>query len=320
MSQNISILYVGLDVAKLTFVVHWQGRIHQLSNDPKGHARLVALLTASSATPVTIHVILEATGGYEQPIVRALHQAGLLVSVILPNRVRHFAKGHGRLAKTDPIDASMLTLYGQSVKPKPTAPTSALALELAELVTQRRQLVQQLVMLKNQGAHFLSKTARRINRSLEQQLTKQITALESALAKLLAKDADLRQRTERFQQVKGIGPVVAAVLVAEMPELGSLRQSEAAALAGVAPYNADSSTIHGARHISGGRTHARSALYMAALTACRWDPVLKAFYQHLLSKGKAKLVALTAVMRKLIVLLNHMLKHPEFTLQKAPAK
>jgi transposase len=315
MSQNNPIIHVGLDVAKASFVVDLQGRCQQLTNDAQGHGRLCRLLPQ---LPAPVHVVLEATGGYEQPIVAALHQAQIALSVVLPGRVRAFAKARGQRAKTDPIDAALLSAYGQAIVPAPTPPRSAHAQLLQETVRQRQQLVELRTQLQNQAAHDVSAQAQKRHARLRKALDKEIADCEQHMARLQAEDPQLTQRAQRLQEVPGVGPIVAAVLVAEFPELGSLPPGEVAALAGLAPYNCDSGPRKGTRHIAGGRAPVRRALYMAALTARRKDGILKTFYEGLLQRGKPKLVALTAVMRKLIVLLNRLLKDPTFQLQPPP--
>ena len=313
MNQNQSPVYVGLDVAKKTFVVHFQGRCHSFPNDAAGHARLLRLLEKGDGGAV--HIVLEATGGYEHPIVQALHEASLAVSVVLPGRVRAYAKALGLRAKTDPIDAAVLTAFGEATKPLPTKPRSTLEQTLVETVRQRQQLVEIQTQLKNQAPHCVSAPAQKRNARLQRAFAKEIKDCEQKITQLQAQDAPLQQRAARLQEVAGVGPTVAAVLLAELPELGSVSIEEIAALAGVAPYNCDSGPFTGVRHIAGGRAAVRRALYMAALTACRKDGILKAFYEGLVARGKAKLVALTAVMRKLVVLLNRLLKDPAFQLQ-----
>jgi transposase len=312
MSQNIPILYVGLDVAKDTFVLHLEGSTHELAQDARGYARLRRLL-AKAKRPV--HLVLEASGGYEQPLVRCLHAAALPLSVVLPSRVRSFARALGLRAKTDPIDAALLSAYGEAIKPDPTVPLSPAAQALQETLRQRQQFVEILTQLKNQAAHASTPPAQKRNQTAQRALARQVADCEAQLAELVAADPLLQARAQRLQEVDGVGPIVAAVLLAEMSELGSLSAEEAAALAGVAPYNCDSGPFSGTRRIAGGRAPVRRALYMAALTARRKDGVLKDFYERLLARGKKKLVALTAVMRKLIVLLNRLLKDPGFQLQ-----
>jgi len=313
MSQNIPILYTGLDVAKLSFVVHFQDQCHEFANDAQGRKRLVRLLSKAGG----VHVVMEATAGYEQPIVAALHEAQIAVSVILPMRIRAHAKALGRHAKTDPIDAAVLTSFGYAVKPSPTLPRPPLEMAIVEVMRQRQQFVELMTQLKNQACHCASASAQKRNAALQRALSLQLKSCLKELAELQAQDDKLTARSARLQEVDGVGPIVAAVLIADMPELGSLSDEEAASLAGTAPHPCDSGPYRGARHIGGGRGPVRRALYMAALTARRKDGILKRFYERLIAKGKPKLVALVAVMRKLIVLLNRMLKNPEFKLQTA---
>lgn len=312
MSQNNpSIIYAGLDVAKDSLVLDFQGRTHTLSNDPGGHAKLVGLL----AVVANLHVVLEATGGYEQAAARALHAAGLALSIVEPSRVRAFARAKGLRAKTDPIDASVLRIFGEAIAPAATPAPTELQQHLGEWVVRRRQLVEFLVAETNRCAHYIQASVRRQVAALLRSLRTQIARCDAAIAQLIAQDQPTAARAARLQQVPGVGAVTAATLLAEMPELGTLSDEGAAALAGLAPYNRDSGPWAGTRRIAGGRAPVRCALYMAALSAARHDPILKAFRQRLLDAGKKKMVALTALMRKLIVLLNRMLKNPDFQLR-----
>jgi len=311
MSQNShSIIYAGLDVAKDSLVLDLQGHTYTLANDARGHARLVSLL----ASLPHLHVVLEATGGYEQPAARALHAAGIALSILEPSRVRAFARAKGLRAKTDPIDAAVLRVFGEAIAPAPTPAPSELQQQLGEWVARRRQLVEFLVAETNRSAHYLQTAVRRQAATLLRSLRAQIARCDEAIATLIAQDQPTAARAARLQQVPGVGAVTAAVLLAEMPELGTLSNQGAAALAGLAPYNRDSGPWAGTRRIAGGRAPVRCALFMAALTAARHDPILKAFRHRLLAAGKKKMVALTAVMRKLIVLLNRLLKDPNFHL------
>jgi len=314
MSQNPSTLYVGLDVAKRSFVVHCQERCLELSNDAAGHRRLLRLL---AKLPGPVHVVMEATGGYEAPIVAALHQGQILCSVVLPGRVRAYAKACGILAKSDPIDAALLSAYGRAIQPQPTLPRTAHQQALLECVRQRQQLVDLRTQMQNQIAHLQSATAQKRHGKVLKALDVQIADCQRQLAQLQKADPEHEQRALRLQQVTGVGPIIAATLLAEMPELGSLRQEEPAALAGVAPYDCDSGPRKGSRHIAGGRAPVRRALYLAAMTARRYDGIFKRGYENLLARGKPKLVALTALMRKLILLLNRLLRDPAFQLQNA---
>jgi transposase len=323
MSQNNNnnlTLYGGVDIAKSTLELNVGAASSSLTNDLKGHARILKLLTAAEAARpgYKIHVIVEATGGYEAALVEALHRAGRRVSVIQPSRVRHFANAKNKRAKSDPIDAAILAAFGEAIQPPPTPPPSAAQTHLVKLVGRRAQLLDTRTAELNRSAHYNDKLLRTQSRQLLALLTRQIAHCDRAIAAQLAADEAMKVRAERVQQVPGIGPVVAAILQAHMPELGSLKEGEAAALAGLAPYNQDSGPRKGPRRIWGGRAPVRCALYMAALSAVRHDAILRDFYARLCAAGKKPLVALTAVMRKLVVLLNHMLSKPTFKLAVRP--
>lgn len=314
MSQhNPTIIYAGLDVAKDSLALDFQGRAHALPNDAKGHARLLALLGKAE----NVHVVLEATGGYEQPAVATLHAAGIALSVLQPARVRAFARAKGLRAKTDPIDAAVLRAFGEAICPPASAAPTAPQQRLGELVLRRRQLLEFTTAEANRSAHYRDPLTRRQAAAALKMLRGQIAQCEEAIAALLAADAAMSARAARLQEVPGVAVITASTLLAEMPELGTLSDQSAAALAGVAPYNRDSGPFAGTRRISGGRAPVRCALYMASLSAARHDPILRAFHQRLLAAGKKPKVALTAVMRKLIVLLNHLLKNPAFHLRAA---
>jgi len=311
MSQNnASILYVGLDVAKLALQLHLAGRFHSLPNDPKGFTQLLKLLRPHP----NAHLVCEATGGYEQPVVRALQAADIPVSIIEAGRVRHFALAQGRRAKTDPIDAAVLSGYGAAFQPASTPALGPQQRQLADWSQRRRQLIELRTVETNRAEHYTDPLCLRQSRQLQKLLEKQIQQCDQALAELIAADAGLTRKVKRLQALAGVGPVVAVTVLAEMPELGKLNPQTAAALAGVAPYNRDSGEQSAVRHISGGRTAVRNALYMAALSAVRHDRILKAFYLRLRAAGKKPLIALVACMRKLIVLMNHLLKNEQFQL------
>jgi transposase len=311
MSQNNpSILHVGLDVAKDSLQLDLAGQSHALANDAKGHAQLLKLLRPHPGA----HVVCEATGGYEQPAVRALHAAQVPVSIVEAGRVRHFAKAQGQRAKTDPIDAAVLSAYGRTFQPAATAAPTPQQARLAELSTRRQQLITKLTAEANQAAHYLDPLSLRQARDLRRLLAKQIAACDVALAALIAADDTLKARAQRLDAIPGVGAVTAATVLAELPELGRISDAAAAALVGVAPFNRDSGQQSGSRHIAGGRKLVRCALYMAALSAVRHDAILKAFYQKLRTAGKKPKVALVACMRKLVVLMNRLLRNPKFQL------
>lgn len=311
MSQNnTSILYAGLDVAKSSLQLHLEGKFHSLANDSKGHAQLLKLLRPFPQA----QVVCEATGGYEKPVVRILHGANIPVAVVEAGRVRHFARAQGQRAKTDPIDAAVLTAFALALHPHPTPPPAAQQEQLAQWACRRRQLIHTRVAETNRAEHYSDPLCRRQHRQLLRVLEAQIEACDQAILQLIAADPQLSHKASRLDAIPGVGPVVAAAVLAEMPELGTLSHRAAAALAGLAPYNRDSGDHRGNRHIAGGRKTIRTALYMAALCAIRRDRILKAFYLKLRDAGKRPLVAITACMRKLIVLMNRLLKNEHFQL------
>jgi transposase len=311
MSQNnTSILYAGLDVAKASLELHLAGKSHALTNDAPGHAALLKLLRPHPDA----QVICEATGGYERAAVRALHQAARPVSVVEAGRVRAFARAQGRRAKNDPIDAKVLADYGPAVRPPATPPTTAQQERLEALDTRRRQLIETLIAERNRSAHYTEALAVRQARVLLKLLETQQAQCEKAIAELIAADAKLQARADRLDAIPGVGVITAAVVLAGLPELGTLSDEAVAALAGVAPYNRDSGGQTGVRHIAGGRSTVRCALYMAALSAVKYDAILKAFYLKLRAAGKKPKVALVACMRKLVVLMNRLLKNPKLEL------
>ncbi len=322
MSQNnlsIATVYAGVDVAKDSLVLHFQGVCVSIPNEPKGIAKLLRMVAAKAPMGSKVHVVIEATGGFERTLVNALHGAGIALSVVEPARVRAFAKAKGIRAKTDPIDAEVICAFGHAIKPMPTMPPTAQQQRLGELVLRRRQLLDYVVMEANRCPGYADPLSRKQVAAHLKMLRCQIGECDQAIAAQIAEDEAMAAKAAKLQEVPGVGAVTAAVLLAEMPELGTLRDEGAAALAGVAPFNCDSGPYAGTRRISGGRAPVRCALHMAALSATRHDPILKRFYQRLLAAGKKKMVALVAVMRKLIVLLNRILKNPDFKLQAIPA-
>lgn len=308
MTEIIVPVYAGLDIAKATLQLHLSGRLHDLANDPAGHTQLVQSLEAVPGA----HLVCEATGGYERAVVAALQAAGQPVSVVNPARTRAFARATGQRAKSDPIDAASLSAFGAALQPAPTPAPTAGHTELAALVTWRQQLKDSLVIAKNQAEHhrtpFVCAEHAKLVRHLESRLEK----VEAELTAALARHASEQAQVIRLTQIRGVGVLTAVTVLAQMPELGTLNRGQAGALAGLAPWVRQSGPWQGQRHIGGGRAAVRRALYMAAVAAVRCNPILKAFYQRLRAAGKQAKVALTAVMRKLIVLMNHALKDPSF--------
>ena len=303
-------IYTGLDIAKLNLQLHLAGRIHDLPNTAAGHRRLCKLLVAQPG----VHVVCEATGGYERDVVAALHEAKVPVSVLNPARVRHFARATGQHAKTDDIAAAVLSAYGQALQPKPTAPRTEQEQQLAELVRRRVQILELLVAQRLQAERLTLPALRRQAQSLIRRLERDLKQIEEQLKVLRTQAATLNERVQKLEAITGVGTITALGVLAELPELGTLNRRQAAALAGLATHPRESGQWHGRRSIGGGRAPVRRALYMAALVAAHSNHQLKEFYQRLRAAGKPAKVALTAVMRKLIVLMNHILKNPNFAL------
>ena len=302
-------LHVGLDVAKLTLQVDLAGRDLALPNTPAGHrSLLIHLRRLQAKTARSTHVVCEGTGGYERAVVRALQAENQPVSVHNAARVRAFAHARGRLAKTDALDAVVLSAFGTAMQPESDPLPSESEMALAALVARRDQLKELVAVEARRTEHHEHAVVKKEAALLQRQLAAHLEKIEAEIAALLAASAEMKTRVERLTQVAGVGPVSAYTLLAYLPELGKLPRGAIAALAGVAPMNADSGPMRGQRHIRGGRAPARKALYMAALCATLHNPLLKAFYQKLRLKGKAAKVALTAVMRKLLLHLNSLLK------------
>jgi transposase len=297
-------IFVGMDVSQDTIdvVVH-PGAAFRIGNDEPGVAEVVKRLQAVQPTLI----VLEATGGLEVPLAGALAAVGLPVVVINPRQVRDFARATGQLAKTDRLDAQVLAHFAEAIRPPirpiPDEQTQA----LAALVARRRQLIEMLTAEKNR----LRLAARPIQKRVQAHiawLEKELATTTTDLTTTMRESPVWREKEEVLRSVPGVGPVLITTLLANLPELGTLTRKEVAALAGVAPFPRDSGTLKGRRAIWGGRAHVRAALYMAALVATRKNPVIRPFYQRLCQAGKAKKLALTACMRKLLTILNAMVK------------
>jgi transposase len=252
-------------------------------------------------------VVLEATGGYELPVATALVAAGIPVAVVNPRQVRDFAKSIQRLAKTDRIDAQVLAHFGFAAQLKPTSLSDEQSLELEALVARRRQLVEMLVAEKNRLARARGSVREGIKQHVGW-LQRQLGDIERDLGQAIRRSPVWRERDDLLQSIKGFGPVVSRTLISDMPELGTLSREKVTALAGVAPFNVDSGKMRGQRHIWGGRTTVRVALYQAALVASRHNPLIRAMYQRLIARGKPKKAALIACARKLLHIANAILR------------
>ena len=300
-------LWVGIDIAKHKFDVHVRplGHCQTFPNDDAGQAQFVHQLRQLPALQL---VVVEASGGYERPLVNQLIEAQLPVTIVNPRQARDFAKGLGRRAKTDAIDAADLARFAEVVRPQPTPKTPQIQQELQDLVTRRRQLLQLRTMELNRLKTVHAPLPRISIEQTIKFLDEQLAQVEQAIAGLFESDDDWQHKSDLLSSVPGVGQTTARQLLAELPELGSANRAEVAALAGLAPYNHDSGKLKGRRCISGGRAGVRSALYMAALTARRSNPVFRAFAKRLEAAGKPYLVIHVACMRKLLVILNTLLK------------
>jgi transposase len=297
--------WIGIDVSKASLEVSVGGAgATRAFLQPQELGELVGLVAEYEDS----HVVMESTGGYERPLQKALYEKGIACSVVNPARARSFMRSMGKLAKSDPIDAKMLALYGERMRPGPTSLRSASSEQLEELVQRRRQLVDMGVMECSHREHAQSKLVRRSVSQVERMLDKQVATMGAEIAAHIGANEELAERSRRMQTMPSVGPAVSAGLLAHIPELGTLSKAQAGALPGLAPYTVESGQHIGRRRIRGGRPAARRLLYMAALVASRHNPQLKSFYQRLLAKGKPKKVALIAVARKLVVTLNAMLR------------
>jgi transposase len=306
MSTKKSKAFIGIDVSKqlLEVAAHQSDYQFRCANKASAFGELIAELIA--LRPALI--VLEATGGLEIPVTAALHAAGLPVVVINPRQVRDFAKALGQLAKTDRLDARVLAHFAAAIKPPLRPIKSKDELELDALVGRRGQLVEMLTAEKNRRGSAATDTVRKEIKEHIDWLQDRIAELDEQLQALLKSSSRWQVKDDLLQSVPGIGPVVSFSMIADLPELGTLNRQQISKLVGVAPLNCDSGQQRGTRHIYGGRARVRNMLYMAALTATRYNPVIKEFYKRLLAKHKPFKVAITACMRKLLVIINVMVR------------
>ena len=299
-------VFAGVDVAKDELeacVMPSQQRL-TVARDDKGIAKLLEFFKKAGVQCV----IVEATGGYERRITGACLEAGLQTCLVNPRQVRDFARGMGWLAKTDRLDAQVLALFGHHAQPRPLVKSTGKQQELDQLVTRRRQLTNVQTAESNRREQTTSKLALKSIDALLATIRKQIAKVDAEIARLIEADDSWRNTDRILQSVPGVGQITSAALIASVPELGKLNRQAVASLVGLAPFNHDSGRKHGTRSIWGGRKTVRCALYMATLTATRFNTHIRAFYQRLKKAGKKTKVAITACMRKLLVILNTMLK------------
>jgi transposase len=307
--QDSVVMWIGIDVAKDSLDVAWcsgdQSQHFSTANTRSGLSSLVRQLPV----PAEARIVVEATGGYERALVTALVEAGYRVAVVNPRHVRDFAKALGILAKTDRIDALVLARFGHQVQPRLLEEDPAQRAELMQLVARRRQVIDLRTMESNRLQQTTVRAAQKSIQHVLKLLEKEVDQLEAEIARLLQSDDDWRAKVELLSTTPGVAQVTSATLVAEVPELGRLNRQAIAALVGLAPFNDDSGRHRGQRRIAGGRASVRRVLYMATLSARRCNPVIRAFAQRLAAQGKKPKVIITACMRKLLVILNTMLKN-----------
>jgi len=315
MNQPPSPVYAGVDIAKATLQLHFQTRQHLLANTPAGCAQLLALVRAAG----NVQLVCEATGGYEQRLLSAAHALGQPVSVLNPAQVRYFALAQGQRAKNDPLDAAVLTAYGAALCPAPTPPPAAATVTLRALVQWRAYIQEQLTRARQTLEHGVPAFVAQQQKKLVAHLERQLAAVTKEQASALQRAPQIQAQVTVLVRLDGVGLLTALALLTWMPELGTLNRQEAAALAGLAPWVRQSGPWQGQRHVGGGRAAVRHALYMPAVVLARMpETALGKFYARLRAAGKPAKVALTAVMRKLLLQMNRDLKVLALSTQAVP--
>ena len=305
MNEKQPTVYAGVDIAKATLQLQLQGRPSLLDNTPQGWAQLLQQTQAVGG----VHLICEATGGYEKGLVAACHAAAHPISVLNPAQVRHFALAQGQRAKNDPLDADVLTDYGAALRPVPTPAPDPASEAMRALVQWRDHLLEQLGRARQTVEHGVPAFVARQQKKLVAHLEKQLAAVAAEQTAALARAPRLQAQVVALVQLDGVSTLTALSVLSRMPELGTLGRQEAAALAGLAPWVRQSGPWEGQRHIGGGRALVRRALYMPAVVLARMkETILGKFYARLRAAGKPAKVALTAVMRKLLLQMNRVLK------------
>lgn len=306
MNNLIEKYYVGIDVSKesLDVFILPSNKYMVFKNNLTGIKKLAGKL---QLLPSAV-ILMEATGGYEKPLAQSLAKCELSVCVINPRQIRDFAKSMGKLAKTDKIDAQIIASFAEKIKPDANVQCNEAQQKLAENNARRRQIIDMITMEKNRldkASPELKKSIKRILKALE----KELNSITEMQAQTIQQSSEYAKKNELLQSIKGVGEIVAAGIIADLPELGKVNAKQISALAGLAPYNCDSGMMKGKRIIWGGRAPVRSLLYMATLVAIRFNPQIKIFYTRLCVAGKQKKVALTACMHKLLIIMNAMLKN-----------
>lgn len=298
--------FVGIDVSKdrLDVYARPSGQVFAVARDGQALAQLVAdLLTLAPAL-----IVLEATGGFETTVAAALASAGLPLAVVNPRQIRDFARATGRLAKTDALDAQIIALFAERIRPEPRPLADADSQSLAELIARRRQVVEMIGMETNRLHQARNSRVQRMLRATLKTLKAQLAELDHDIDDTVKRSPVWRVADNLLTSVPGVGDVTAHTLIADLPELGQLDRRRVAALVGVAPVNRDSGQMRGKRTIAGGRADVRNALYMATLSAIRWNPVISKHYKSLVERGRPKKVAIVACMRRLLGILNAIIR------------
>ena len=300
----------GIDISKETLDCKIEGieEIKRYQNNRNGFKQLVKFLKKEVVTLV----VIESTGGYEKSLFKYLCASDIPTSLINPRQTRSFAYSMGRRAKNDSLDAELLMEYARKMKPKPTEPLSDAVTELREFLTRRNQLNKMIVAEKNHAkSPTVTNATKKSVRTMLKALRAEVLSIDQQITKIIDSHDELSSKAKILSAQTSVGPVLLCTLLSDMPELGKLERNQASALVGVAPFDQDSGNIKGKRSIAGGRTRLRCALYMATLSAIRYNPVIKEFYQRLIANGKPRKVAIVACMRKFIIFLNALLKqHP----------
>jgi len=302
-------IYVGIDIAKLTFDLCSgpQKQNQQFENNTKGIRQAAKMLTGLRPKLV----VMEATGGYETPLAAELYAVGLPVAIVNPRRIRDFARARGQLAKTDKIDAEVIATFAAKMQPPTQEHIDHTSRLMKALVARRHQLIRTRTAENNRMEHALEKVITASLGRIIKTIDREIEKVERLIREQLARMPELKAKAQMLDSTPGIGETTAAMLVTEVPELGRLNRRQIAMLIGVAPINRDSGTFRGKRMTGAGRRDVKSRLYMPTLVAIRHNNVIRSFYQHLLSKGKPKMTAIIACMRKLITILNIMVAKNE---------
>lgn len=302
-------VHIGIDVSKSSFdlVIHESGAHHQFEMTIGQIRNAINLIKEQNPKLI----VLEATGGYEQKLVTELASASLPIAVINPRFIRDFAKATGALAKTDKFDATIIARYAATLQPQVTLILSKNQLKLKTLIVRRRQLIEFRSSEKNRAQQACDKDIKASINTIAKSITKEIDRIEQKILDIIQSDPDMQDKIQRLTSVPGIGNTTAAMLISDLPELGQLNRKQIASLVGLAPKNRDSGLYRGKRMIGSGRSKIRTGLFMAVLSIIQYNPKLKSFYKRLLDNGKCKMLAITATMRKLVVILNTMIKEQQ---------